>query len=275
ADVEALASEAFADEPAAPAPVETKTIEFQCPMCDEKVQVNADLEGKQTPCPECRRIVRVPLQVKNEPKDWRTLKPRGPSAAKQNVEPAPDGAWSSTSVGGVSRETLLQTGAITEEVDPDLGRERLVRLTQAGIAVVLLGMAGLGAYAFFTRGKADKYLDRALEMTKGESSKHTPEQAAVVHWAAAEYQARSGKPDAGQKATEEYAQARGALAKSGSLERDAMLVDLALGQLDLGGAVLDWPKAIEAVRQTLDQVRSPEARVEGVRQVTRKLAAKG
>src|SRR5262245_46305056 len=55
-NVEALAMQAFAEEPAAAAaPVETKTIEFECPMCNAKVQVTADLEGKRTPCPDCGR----------------------------------------------------------------------------------------------------------------------------------------------------------------------------------------------------------------------------
>jgi hypothetical protein len=275
-NVEAMARQAFADEPAAaaPAPAETKTIEFQCPMCDEKVQVSADLEGKRTPCPECRRIIKVPMQVKSEPKDWRNLRQRGPSGARQNVEPqAPEGAWSSASAAGVSRETLLETGAIVEEADPEIRLQRWIRVTTAAIAVVFLGLAGLGSYKFITQGKADKYLERALEMTKGESTKLTPEQAAAVHWAAAEYQARSGKPDAAQKAMDEYGQARAALGKAASLERDAMLIDLALDELERGGGLLDWTKTLEAVRQTLDPIHAPEARAEAVRQVTRRLAA--
>src|SRR5262249_33265419 len=240
-NVEAMAMQAFADEPAAAAaPVETKTIEFECPMCDAKVQVTADLEGKRTPCPECGRIIKVPLQVKNEPKDWRTVKSRGPSGAKQDGEAAPEGAWSSSSVAGVSRETLVETGAIVEEVDPDAKRVRLMRLTTAAIAVVFLSLAGLGTYKFLNQGKADKYLERALELTKGEPAKLTPEQAAVVHSAAAEYHARSRTPDAAQKTLDEYGQARAALVKATSLERDQMLIDLALDQLELGGRTLEW-----------------------------------
>jgi predicted RNA-binding Zn-ribbon protein involved in translation (DUF1610 family) len=275
-NVEAMAMQAFADEPAAAAaPVETKTIAFECPMCDAKVQVTADLEGKRTPCPECGRIIKVPLQVKNEPKDWRTVKSRGPSGAKQNVEAAPEGAWSSSSAAGVSRETLVEAGAIVEEVDPDAKRVRLMRLTTAAIAVVFLGLAGLGTYKFLNQGKADKYLERALEMTKGESMKLAPEQAAVVHWAAAQYHARSRTLDAAQKTLEEYGQARAALAIYGGLGQGAMLVDLALEQVDLGGGLLEWTKAIEAVRQTLETIQEPEARLEAIRQVTRRLAAKG
>jgi hypothetical protein len=281
-DVEAMAREAFADAPAAAPPVETKTIEFNCPMCDELVKVSADLAGKQTPCPECRRIVKVPLPTKRDPTDWRKLDKRGPSGAKQDLEPAPEGTWGSSTAGGVSRETLLETGAIVEEEDPDARRRRHMRLTMAGIVVVALLMCAIGVYSYTTRGKADKYLARALEAAKGES-KLPPEQVAAVHWGAAEYQARSGQPDAAQKANEEFGQARGALGKAGSLERDVMLGELALAQIDLGGVksqadkgqALEWSKALEAVRQTLEQIKAPEAKLEAVRQVTRKLAAAG
>jgi hypothetical protein len=282
-DVEALARDAFAEEQA-PAPVaETKFIEFSCPMCAEPVKVSADLEGKQAPCPECRRIIKVPLLVKNEPKDWRTVKRGGPSGAKQTEEAAPEGAWGSTAVAGVSRETLLETGAITEEQDPEDKRRRLIRYTLAGIGVVAVGLIGLSVYTFLSSGKADKYLEQALDQTKSETAKLTPEQVATVHWAAAEYRLRSGLPEAAVRASEEYGQARGALAKSPSLEHDAMLLNLALAQIDLGGdkaevdkgRKLDWGKALESVRQTLEQVRSPEAKEEAVRLVTRKLAERG
>jgi hypothetical protein len=284
-DVEAMAREAFADEPAPkPAPIaETKFIEFTCPMCAEPVKVSAELEGKQSPCPECRRIIKVPLLVKNEPKDWRTIKKGGPSGAKQTQEAAPEGAWGSTAVAGVSRETLLETGAIAEEEDPDDKRRRMMRFTLAGIAVVAAGLIGLGVYSFLASGKADKYLDQALDLTKSDSAKLTPEQVATVHWAAAEYRLRTKLPDAAARASDEYGHARGALAKSPSLEHDAMLLNLALAQIDLGGeksqvdkgGALDWSKVLESVRQTLDQIRSAEAREDAVRLVVRKFADRG
>src|SRR5262249_11327882 len=182
----------------------------------------------------------------------------------------------------VSRETLVQTGAITEQVDADAGRQRAIRLTWIGIAVVVLALGGLGGYSFMTRGKADKYLERALGLAKGEA-KLTPEQAAGGQSAGGEYYRRSGQPDAAQKANEAFGQARGALSKATSLERDAMLADLALVQLDLGGEkaeagkgqALEWGEAVGAVRQTLEQIHAPEARLEAVRQVIRKLVAKG
>jgi hypothetical protein len=281
-DVEALAREAFAEEQTPAAPVETKYIEFDCPMCAEHVKVPSDLEGKQAPCPECRRIIKVPLLVKNEPKDWRTIKKGGPAGAKQNAEQAPEGAWSSTAVAGVSREALLETGAIELEEDPWFRHRRQMRYLLVGIGLVTAACVFFGIMSFLGSGKAERYLDQALDLAKSEKAV-TPEQAATVHWAAAEYRLRSGLPDAASNADKEYGQARGALAKSPSLEHDAMLLHLALAQIDMGGSKADvekgkalgWSEVLVSVRQTLEQVHSPEAKEEAVRQVARKLAERG
>src|SRR5262245_3993544 len=91
-DVEDLAAKAFADQPVAAAPVkQPTTIEFPCPMCDEKMTVSAELGGKQAPCPHCRRIVKVPMPVKQEQKDWRAAETRLPSGARREEQPALDG----------------------------------------------------------------------------------------------------------------------------------------------------------------------------------------
>jgi hypothetical protein len=283
-DVEALAREAFADEPAA-APVEdSRTIDFTCPMCDEPIKVGYDLGGKQTPCPSCRRIIKVPMPVKNEPKDWRKVQARGPSMAKRDTEPAPEGAWgSTTSTGSVSRETLLETGAIVEEIDEDAGRQRLERISLIGAIVVAVAMTGLLVMRFVGGGKSDDLMARAVATASAESSPLSPEQAAVVYWAAGEYQLRSGAPDAAQKAAEQFQFARGALAWTNSLERDVMLGEFAAAIIDSGGdkaeadkgTALEWSKALEGARQAIEQIHTPEARLDAVRLVTRKLIAKG
>src|SRR5262249_5057401 len=73
-DAEAWAAAALADQPKAepkPAAAPAGTIDFRCYYCDEDVKMPMDLAGKQAPCPQCRRIIKVPLPVKTEPKDWR------------------------------------------------------------------------------------------------------------------------------------------------------------------------------------------------------------
>src|SRR5690348_8880358 len=52
-NAEELAASVFADEPKAEA-AELTTVEFNCPECEAKVQVSADLAGKRTQCPECK-----------------------------------------------------------------------------------------------------------------------------------------------------------------------------------------------------------------------------
>src|SRR5947209_3772948 len=61
-DLEAFAAAALADQPAeAKAPT---LIDFRCPQCDEEIHVSSELGGKQAPCPECRRIIKVPMPAK-------------------------------------------------------------------------------------------------------------------------------------------------------------------------------------------------------------------
>ena len=93
-NVEEFAAAALAEQHEAPAPQkEPETMEFVCSYCETKVQVAAELAGKQTSCPECRRIVKVPLLEKAGPKDWRNVDSRLPSGARRDLEPAPEGAW--------------------------------------------------------------------------------------------------------------------------------------------------------------------------------------
>src|SRR4051812_4111543 len=71
ADLEDLAAAAFADEPAekkaaaaAPRP-EARTIDFTCSYCDAELHLPAEMGGKQVPCPQCKRIIKVP-QLKED-----------------------------------------------------------------------------------------------------------------------------------------------------------------------------------------------------------------
>src|SRR5947209_1257075 len=52
ADLEAEAASLLADKPEQAAPVESKTVDFTCPMCDAELHLPADLAGKKHPCPE-------------------------------------------------------------------------------------------------------------------------------------------------------------------------------------------------------------------------------
>src|SRR5262245_61440961 len=55
ADAEQLAAKLLGDQPAAAAAEEEpKFVNFNCPQCDEPVQLPAELAGKRAPCPHCR-----------------------------------------------------------------------------------------------------------------------------------------------------------------------------------------------------------------------------
>src|SRR5262245_48936354 len=100
-------------------PVETpKTVEFNCPMCDEPVKMGVAMAAKQVPCPECRRVIKVPLPKQPDKIDWRQAHNR-PAGARADNQPAPEGAWGTTvSRGIVSQESLEEAGALAEDSRP-------------------------------------------------------------------------------------------------------------------------------------------------------------
>ena len=67
-DVESEAAAFFSDAPKAEA-VAT-SIKFNCEFCDHPMEVGLDMANKRTPCPECRRIIKVPDIAKPVKKDW-------------------------------------------------------------------------------------------------------------------------------------------------------------------------------------------------------------
>jgi hypothetical protein len=281
-DVEALAAAALADEPApAPAPpADSGTVDFRCPHCDEEVHVSGALAGKQAPCPACRRIIRVPMPVKDEPKDWRTVASRGPSGVRQNVEPTPEGAWgTSTSVGTVSRDALIEAGAVPERREPWSLSKKIKVGSAAAAGVALVALLGWYGWRWNAQGARRQAIERALQAVANEAR---PDTTAEVHRAAGEFYLRDGK---GEEASKEFVKSRTILAElPESADRDSLLIDLALTQVDLGsadpeeidsGARIKWDTVQRELGRTLGNLGSPEARIEGVRLVARKLITRG
>ena len=279
-DLEALAAAAFSDEPKAPAPAEQASIEFKCYYCDEQVRVRADLAGKQTPCPECRRIIKVPLLEKNQPKDWRKMDGRLPAGVRSDV-PVPEGAWDTTSV-GVSRQALVEAQAIPQQ------RRRLtvgqwLKRGTAGAACmfVIAGAVWMIAHSLAV-SRQNRALAKALQYLEP-ADKLSPEAVAEIHRGAGEYYIRTS--NRAVEARNHFQQARAAILQAANVEpveRDAFLVDLALAQVDLGGEKpevenetrLPWEEATKELRQTWQNLTSSEGRAEALRRVTRKLLAK-
>lgn len=282
ADVEELAAAAFAGEPAKKEEQAPQFVEFKCYYCDEQIKVNAELAGKQAPCPnpECRRIVKVPQLTKTERKDWRTVDTRTPLVA-QRIEPAPEGAWgSTTSTGRVSRSSLEEAEALPVAAAPTGLKRWLVR---GGLAAVVLLAAGGGWWGISTwsRNRVETQAIASAEASLKESQL-SPEAAAEVSRAIGEYHLLTKKAD---QARIRFEQARSVLADEEltTRERDLVLADVAASQVELGGTPqeaeagtrLKWEQALKEVVQTLVKIRGREARAEAVREVSRRLLARG
>jgi hypothetical protein len=285
AEVEELAAATLGDEPPAQK-VEEKTvgvIKFQCHFCDEPVEVSADLAGQQTPCPECRRIIKVPLPAKKEPLDWRKVTPRGPAAGLRRDEPAaPDGAWGSTNTSAVSAQAIIEAEALDKP--PLTAKQWAVRgLALAGALAVIAG--GVWSFMHWRGQNLQSWsLQRALEAVSAKETSLNNIHAAEIHRGIGEYLTRDGQA---AEARQHFLKAQARLnaeatpGKS-SAEVETAALDLALTQADLfgtqeevqAGTRLAWPDAAKELRATLRAITSPEARVEAVRHLARKLVHK-
>ena len=287
ADLDALAAAALADEPKSDGPpAAPTTIDFECPMCGEKLHMPLNLAGKREPCPECKRIIRVPEPEKKDPANWRQVNQSLPSAARRPEEKAPEGAWSSAAGAAmVSREALHDAGAIPEAKALLTVRQRIVRYTWiAGVAVFVVVCAVLG-YLKWAEATEAKALDAALgyaESSAGQGELGRDGRAAVYRLAG-EYFLRKREPGGAAKAREQFEKSLGLLRPAGGAERDAALQDLALSEVGMGGSSQDvdaglrlkWDDVQKELHAALSNMRYPEARMESLRDLTRRLADKG
>jgi hypothetical protein len=280
ADLEEFAARALADEPQAAA-VPAGTIDFTCPYCDEALHLPANLGGKQTPCPECRRIIKVPMPAKKDVANWRQVE-AGPSLARRDAEPAPEGAWDSPArARTVSREALEEADAIVEEREPLTLAQKVRRGAYAGCAVLAVAVGWLVLRSYWTRTLQAQALDQARAVVDDKAKKVSPEWAGAVYRGMGEYELRAGKAeDAANRLKKARALARAA--GSNSADRDALLLEIAMTQVNLAAGVgmppgsdrLPWADAATQWRQTLAMISSPEARLAAVREVSRKLIAR-
>ncbi len=137
------------------------TIDFTCPFCDSPIKVSADLEGRQTPCPnpECRRIVKVPLLEKAGPRDWRQPDvQKGPSGARREDIDV-EGAWSTGDKARVSREALLEADVIQEIREPITLRE----WTRYAVAAAILIGGGAWLLLWWLNSRERRLEERVVE----------------------------------------------------------------------------------------------------------------
>lgn len=187
AELEALAAEAISDQPTAPEPSNV-TIDFTCTYCDAELKLPAELSGKQSPCPECRRIVKVPVLEKTGPRDWRAPdKQVGPSGAVRKDLP-PEGAWSSTQAGKVSTQALLEAGVLQIPKEKITAGQWVVRASFALFILVVLAGGGWGIYRWW-RGSFEFVSLNAIDayVAGKDEEKPTPEARAELVRLMAEY----------------------------------------------------------------------------------------
>jgi hypothetical protein len=281
-DVEAAAAALLADEPQHTPAADTRTVELTCPFCDAQVKLGADVAGKRAPCPECRRIIKVPELVKQERKDWRKMDDNLPLGARRPDQPAPEGAWGSTGANLVSREALVGAKVLPKTRQPIPTSRKILWGAAAAGLLCLLGGGALVGYKWLARGREQQAIQTALDYAGSENAKTQvgPEGVAALHRLAGEYYLKTNRA---AQAGEQFEKALRLLTAPGDQERDAELLELAWDVAELGGsseevdsgARLKWDEVHKTLGATLRALRAPEARVEALRGVARRLIARG
>jgi hypothetical protein len=285
-DVEALAAAALGETraDAGPAPA-AQTIDFECPQCGEPIKMSRDLAGKNAPCPECRRIIKVPMPKTKEGAEWRQ-KDNLPSIARRDTEPPPEGAWESSRARGVSAQALIEAGLAPKKKRPGLTRrQKVYRGILIGTGVVVAAVVGLFVWKSLSQTKQAELVEQA-DKSADDLPIKTKEAAAEASRAAGEYYLRTGSRDSAEQAQKHFGKARDLLGPPKSLagpEADLLLADLAVSQADLGGGDEDvkygrrlkWDKALGELKATLGHVSSAAGRAHALRLVSRKLIARG
>src|SRR5438477_8611931 len=200
AAAEVLANQTPPPEPAAP----VRLIEFPCPHCDETIKVGADLEGKQTPCPnpDCRRIVRVPRRQQKQALDWRRPAQAGPSLARRDGATAPEGAWGSEAVTGVSTAALSEAGVLPEEVEKTpVGTWIRRGAVLTCVATFVLGVTWW-SLSSAAKSRQDDLVKKALKEVDPENPKLGALEDAIIYISAGEYALRTGKKGSAKEASD-------------------------------------------------------------------------
>ncbi len=283
ADVETEAAALFADEPKpVEKPVDTRTVDLNCPYCDEAIHFPADLAGKRAPCPECRQIIKVPELVKKDPKDWRKVEARGPTGARLPDEPALEGAWGSARAAAVGKQTLVQAGVISEKVPPRTMWQKLRWPVLGVVLLVFLGGTGWMGSRWWSQRALGRLLDEASAYSASADAK--PVERAALELQTAQYCLNPKTERPAKNANEHFGKAFAALrSETKSKERDALLIDLATAEVDLGGnkeeadreRAVPWDKTQPAIEAVLREIGDGEARLLALRAVTSGLLARG
>jgi DNA-directed RNA polymerase subunit RPC12/RpoP len=296
-DVEELAAAALSDQPQE-GQAESKTIDFPCSFCDEKIQAGLDLAEKRMPCPHCGKIVKVPKLAISARKDWRQKGTVLPSAARRDDEPAPEGAWGTGVTRHVSAEALLDAKAIKEPErrprEPMPARRKVALGMVATLGAALLALGIWQSIRYRARSKQDRAFGQVesilLAPTRGPMMPGGV-QATELYRAAGEYSLRENHLN---DAFTYFSLGRSAAATDKPKDADKempskwtdhelALIDLAATQSRLLGDAqqvsrhqrLSWNETQTELYRTLQGLGTPEGRAEAIRSVSRRILARG
>jgi hypothetical protein len=284
-DVEAMAAAAFADEEKQQAEQTVEKFEFTCPMCDEKIAVNVALCGKQAPCPECRRIIRVPLQKKAEAKDWRKVETRPGAGIRLDEAKGMEGTWGTASTSQVSRQSLVEANVIPTEKE-SLGWQGWAK--RGSIAAVSIAVLAIGTFAVLRitrQSLQSKAYKQGIAYLDEKPPKLAAGHAALARQLAGDYLLKDNKLDEAKKQFDDARLQLKQIEGPAQTARDLAVVSLASDQVGMGGdkaeidrkTRLPWDKVERELTQTatLLQSAAPDAKRTGVRSLARQLVARG
>ena len=284
-DIEAMAAlaleETKQEEEAVP-----QFIQFECTFCDEKVSFPIDVGGKQAPCPGCRRILKVPMPavVKKSGPDWKKQPDKRPSGALRKEEPELEGTWNST-MDTVSRDALLEAGAIVEEFEP-LTRAEKIKRTVMVFVVIVSGLLGFLYYNSY-RGKVNDDAQIAkieLSIKSGDLANSSGEIKAVLLAGIASYRLSESPEVSASKIKKTLQSALASLDKAGSLfEKDFALLELSRSIIELGGGKddvrdnkkLKWDEVQKFLKQPFESFTIPEIKLIALKEATASFIASG
>jgi ribosomal protein S27E len=295
ADPDAIAAAAFADEPAKAAKAVEQMIPVSCSGCDHTWTVEASKEGKNVRCPECGKVVRVPMRKKEEKADWRTGG-GGPSLARRETGLDREGAFGTANIGGISDHTAREiVKGREDEEEPEERRKKWIK--RGVILLLLVGVVGAAVYfGLKTRKemKTEASMAQAVKEQKEQGVKdpqgvNDPRFEAIMVRAAAEYKCRtaSSSEEAAEALNEAkrsrntLKQARGG--KGPSSDAAGILAEAAVTMPHLLGSTAEVEKGVrhkkeevaKEIRQTIDLITDPDLVAEVIRAATRACARRG
>jgi hypothetical protein len=284
-DIEAMAALAL-EETKQEEEVAPQFIQFECTFCDEKVSFPIDLGGKQAPCPGCRRILKVPMPVvvKKTGPDWKKQPDKRPSGALRKEEPELEGTWNST-MDTVSRDALLEAGAIVEEYEP-LTRAEKIKRTVMVLVVLVSGLLGFYYYSSY-QGKVNGDAQIAkieLSIKSGDLANFAGEIKAVLLAGIASYRLSENPDIPASKIKKTLQSALASLDKASSLfEKDFALLELSRSIVELGGGKddvrdnkkLKWDEVQKFLKQPFESFTIPEIKLLALKEATSSFIASG